>query len=517
MKNITLILSTVLFFSCNLRSYCQKGTIDIRGNIDTAITKMFANQQLSVIMKRTNNKSGAATEISKIRIDKNGNFHINLKPAHAVYLAFEMVNLGPRYSTGRSYSISFPKRQLVSELVESYFFELGDSVTVSIQKEGVLVFSGWGAEKLNCQNLMYSIDNVPLSSGMRALDFMNKGQFETSIYFQDKLSELALKMQIAVLDSYKSKLSDKVYKTLYLDALALSEYPLLNFLWIMSYKSEAGKMAAQKYAQFSLNRPFPIPIDTTYFAESGYYADLIFIKEFNRLRLYSSSKSFISGDSFIEIYENLKRKYTGKLRDKLLLICFERLNSYYSDEAKSLVDDAIQTMQCEEYKQLLKDWKRNRYAAFAFELQDSSGKTHYLKDYLGKLLVIDFWYTGCSYCAELNKAMHPIIEKYKHNREIRFLTVSVDLSKEKWINSLASKKYTSAESINLFTNGMGTNHPLIKNYNFKGYPQQLIIGKNGEFVTSSPPRVDDHTTGEKSNARLFMAILDRNLKTESKK
>ncbi|MNL76258.1 hypothetical protein D3C87_2021960 [compost metagenome] len=42
----------------------------------------------------------------------------------------------------------------------------------------------------------------------------------------------------------------------------------------------------------------------------------------------------------------------------------------------------------------------------------------------------------------------------------------------------------------MYTNGLGVTHPLLKFYNFKGAPQQLIIGKNGKLISSRPPRPD---------------------------
>ena len=89
----------------------------------------------------------------------------------------------------------------------------------------------------------------------------------------------------------------------------------------------------------------------------------------------------------------------------------------------------------------------------------------------------------------------------------------MDKDKSVWAKSILSGKYTSSETINLYTNGFGRSHPFIQNYNFKAYPSQILIGKNGELITSSPPRPD---APDPSNYRGFIDIIETNLNKSAK-
>ena len=69
-----------------------------------------------------------------------------------------------------------------------------------------------------------------------------------------------------------------------------------------------------------------------------------------------------------------------------------------------------------------------------------------------------------------------------------FITVSVDKDQATWKQSILSGKYSAAHSINLFTDGQGDQHPLLKFYNYHGFPQLLVIDKQGKIISANPPR-----------------------------
>jgi cytochrome oxidase Cu insertion factor (SCO1/SenC/PrrC family) len=127
--------------------------------------------------------------------------------------------------------------------------------------------------------------------------------------------------------------------------------------------------------------------------------------------------------------------------------------------------------------------------AYPFTLPDSTGKMVSLKDFTGKLVIVDCWFTGCAACAELAKVIDDqVLPKYIDNKNVVFVSVCVDKTVEKWKTSLKSGEYTNAKSINLFTEGLALNHPFIKNYQFHGFPQLLLIDKKGNIFTPALPR-----------------------------
>ncbi len=91
-------------------------------------------------------------------------------------------------------------------------------------------------------------------------------------------------------------------------------------------------------------------------------------------------------------------------------------------------------------------WRRasanaGRSNPFEFQLKRPDGATARLADFLGKVIVVDFWATWCAPCLE----QHPLLEKveaqFRAGRQVVFLSVNTDedvslvkpfLEREKW-------------------------------------------------------------------------------------
>ncbi|WP_214228465.1 TlpA disulfide reductase family protein [Pedobacter sp. B4-66] len=521
-------LSLLLLFSKDVNSKSQ--SIVLYGRIDPSLTNTFGTKVLNIKINETTNPYNQG-EIKKTPINSDGTFCIKINTIDPfIYLSFWMIN----NDNGRRPTSPSNLQNLNSHygtLEEVYLFKNGDSINVSVYKDGSFNFTGNGSEKLNCQYNLYSI-TIPENIKALSLQLINSNNYKESFELKDKIAQLLIKLKLSVLDSYKNNLSKDLYMRLYLDIFGYTESEIQEELHYYitepdSLLSERKKEIHNYFQKTNLQDSISV-VNSEYLAESAYYPELIFNKVLNKYSLYNSANNHTQGDFFKKVYEHLKKNYSGKLRDKLLLICYQRLSPNYSEDAKSFLDDALSIIIEGKYKVLLEEWGRRQNKAFPFELEDVNGKLHKLDDYLGKLIVIDFWFTGCSWCANLNTAMQTIVEKYKDNKEIVFITVCTDQHKDKWIESLKNNKYTSAGTINLYTNGLGTEHPFLKFYNLIGAPRQLIIDKKGNLVTSSPPRPDDgliflqysqgsllipnpQSTLSNPSAKAFMEILNSKL------
>jgi peroxiredoxin len=124
--------------------------------------------------------------------------------------------------------------------------------------------------------------------------------------------------------------------------------------------------------------------------------------------------------------------------------------------------------------------------AYDFKLKNSKDKIVNLSDFKGKVVVMDFWFTGCINCMNFYKtSLSEAEQHYKNNPDVVFITICIDKEKNKWLASLEKERYTSKTSQNLYTEGFGDKHPVIKQYNITAYPQPLVIGKRGELLSRS--------------------------------
>ncbi|EDM35375.1 thioredoxin family protein [Pedobacter sp. BAL39] len=532
MFTYVLSFSFLLFFSFSELSCFGHGSeIILTGNVDTAIMNKFASNEMVIKIydpvKELNNEG----EMIRVKLDKEGKFRTNIPVDKEInYFGFCMQNesLTNKISPGAIIPINFPERMELGSN-ELYLFESGDQIGMTISKGGIFNFSGTNSEKLNCQAQIFKLNgpNTLKVDELRDNYYLQKRYTD---FFKLKQSAMNLdqKLNLSILNSFRENLNDQIYNILSVNAGAYPELKMLSSFFILFLDPGAKAEGATYYSRY-FKREIEENIDTTLVTNSVYYPLMAFQKEWTPLKIFTPGKN----KNFLvdSLYDRITSNYSGRMRDELLLMSFKELNKTSSEQVKLKLDQALNTITTPSYKQALAKWKREQFTAFPFELEDVNGKSHKLSDYKGKVIVMDFWFTNCGWCVNLNAAMHTIIERYKNNPDIVFMTVCEDKNKDQWIKSLETNAYTSPGTINLYTNGLGGEHPIMKYYNFQGGPWQVVIDKNGQLVTSRPPRPsdgiqlfgidpetkkykaypDDQVTMKNPNAIAFMKLLDESL------
>jgi thiol-disulfide isomerase/thioredoxin len=193
-----------------------------------------------------------------------------------------------------------------------------------------------------------------------------------------------------------------------------------------------------------------------------------------------------------ECYEYFTNKYKGSLREKIITVLLNDSKDEPEDFS-SCLNSSLRFVKNRDFKGILAILSNviKGASAYNFNLSDTSGVEHSLSEYGGKVVLLDFWFTGCYGCAELKPKMDSIISLYKSG-QILFISISTDESKNQWIQSVRKGRYTSGQSINLFTNGSGNSHPIISHYAIASYPRLILINKRG-LLCNNPidPRFDN--------------------------
>ncbi|WEK20210.1 MAG: TlpA disulfide reductase family protein [Candidatus Pedobacter colombiensis] len=499
-----LLLIAIVFMISSLKA--QSYSFNIKGKLDSTIVDYFNNK--SILIKLYDPvKNLLGEEVITVLLDSKRRFNINVKSASALtYASFWLVNDGVNdLMLGALLPLTFPARPHDAE--EYYLFENGDDITMDVWPKGYLLFSGKGAEKLNCQFDIYNIEGGSKAVTSRWIKLENAKDHDKAFKLNADEVSLMTKLRLKLLESYKGEFSESIYNRIYLDAIGNAR------LWGLTEKSnlivyarnEAALSAFRNLNKMRADQELELTVDSNFIPYSAYYPAYIFEKEWNIQRLYA--KDAATGDSFVGMYGVLQQKYQGALRDQLLMIGISKLNRYFSAEIQSSLGLVMKSITDPAYKKTLMAWQKKQNEVFPFELQDTAGNIRKLSDYKGKLVIVDFWFTGCGHCEILNKTMETIIKKYENNKNIVFLTISSDSDKKTWIKSVSTGLYTSPGTINLYTNGLGLGHPIIKHYGFYSAPQQLIIDKNGMLITSHPPRPD----GGVDYMKNFTQIIDKHL------
>jgi thiol-disulfide isomerase/thioredoxin len=128
---------------------------------------------------------------------------------------------------------------------------------------------------------------------------------------------------------------------------------------------------------------------------------------------------------------------------------------------------------------------------YKFALLDTSGKKVLLSEFKGKIVLLDFWFTGCSACTQLSGKLREIESKIDLKSTV-LISINVDRDKSKWIRSVRGGRYTSPHGINLNTGVLGSKHPLITHYLITAYPTLLIFNKEGKRMRNPQNPLSDN-------------------------
>lgn len=141
-----------------------------------------------------------------------------------------------------------------------------------------------------------------------------------------------------------------------------------------------------------------------------------------------------------------------------------------------------------------------------YKLEDATGKIVRISDFKGKVVFLDFWFTGCAGCSMFYEQTFRRL-KMKYNNQVVFVSISIDKDREKWHRSVASGIYTDSLAVNLYTRGEEEEHKLIQDLGIRYYPALFILDENQVFVSKDENNELRKLEGNKAEQRLLEALL----------
>lgn len=115
-----------------------------------------------------------------------------------------------------------------------------------------------------------------------------------------------------------------------------------------------------------------------------------------------------------------------------------------------------------------------------FTLQDTTGQSHRLRDYIGngKYVLFEFWASWCGPCRADIPHLREVYDLY-HKKGFEIVSISMDDDKGKWLKAIQEEKmkWTQLSDLKAFDS------ELAKAYRIRGIPSCLLFDPQGKLVT----------------------------------
>lgn len=153
-----------------------------------------------------------------------------------------------------------------------------------------------------------------------------------------------------------------------------------------------------------------------------------------------------------------------------------------------LLDSLKQIITTSEYKNLIDSigiaqFEIPKYfAAPNFYLQDTDSEFRKLKEFRGKVVLLNFWSTNCIPCLKVFPFEDTLANKLK-NEDFQLINICLNSDEDIWRKKVA----THTEVLQLFAKG-NWNNILKDSYKIYGYPKFMLVDKNGLIINANAPR-----------------------------
>ncbi|RQO35377.1 hypothetical protein DBR39_18850 [Chryseobacterium sp. KBW03] len=194
-------------------------------------------------------------------------------------------------------------------------------------------------------------------------------------------------------------------------------------------------------------------------------------KEFGR---FSFVRDYLLSDNTMSIFRNNWYSKISKDTYKLYVSKVNRNSRYFQ-------------IVVNEFKRL-KDVLKPGSPFYNFNLPDTNGVNHRLDDLRGKIVILDFWFTGCGACKTLATQLSKIEPQFK-SHQIQFVSISVDKTLPVWKRGIGI--YSVGSALQLYTEGKRYDHPIIKFGNINAFPTLIVLDREGRIVGIPPHPVTD--------------------------
>lgn len=123
-------------------------------------------------------------------------------------------------------------------------------------------------------------------------------------------------------------------------------------------------------------------------------------------------------------------------------------------------------------------------SSYNFSLPDTSGRIVSMKDFKGKVVLIDVWATWCGPCRAQFPFLREIEHEYANNKDLVFVGVSLDKAevKQKWMAMIKKENLGGIQLLDDFGKEFG------RKYELTAIPRFMLIDRQGRWIEIRCPK-----------------------------
>ena len=125
-------------------------------------------------------------------------------------------------------------------------------------------------------------------------------------------------------------------------------------------------------------------------------------------------------------------------------------------------------------------------------LTDKEGKTITLSSLKGKFTYIDVWATWCGPCKKEIPFMEKMVERFKDNDKVQFISISVDENVDVWKKMIEADKPAWPQ----YNVTKETAKKFMSDWGITGIPRFIMIDKNGNIFSADSSRPSEEKTAQ---------------------
>lgn len=420
---------------------------------------------------------------------ENGKFSIELDSLPPIfYVLFQF----PKKQSG---TVSEDYR-LVGNSSNCFRVKSDQQIGVKIDDFGI-TFSGPQTSSLDCQlelfrlrkDLSTRLINLANRKAVFNVDTNKEQVFSYLDDFRIFHNSLYLVAE-QVLLKYSNTIEPLMRNTIYYDFLGNVKFDEINNLnWYIDSSADSVRSYYVAYYDLYYNGVIAKENLQKYQGSSIAYPKYLAYKAFSDISksLAPLSRRMKPTVSLTDLL--ISERYKGDLYDQVAFssLLLRATKEYLDDMFLVNLMANIQNPEFRHYIDGLRNRRSSRKQSFQFELEDQEGKKITNSNFKGKVVILDFWFTGCKGCLALHKNMAPVKEYFKDNSNFKYISISIDNKKESWLKSLKKGDYTDETDVKLWTGEKSSKHPIIDYYGISSYPTMILVNADDEVIAMNPP------------------------------